>query len=297
MAKNNFFFIAIPCITCLISSAFGENRSSSIYYEYSTTADSDSSDHVMDLSIGISDEYKLNLSYGISVATGFDSTDNYSYGVNYLDDSYFSTSITFSRNQEDSNVYSKSISGYLSKSYSLFSNSYLFTSPTFSWNAASYWQTQSDNLINLEESQNTTFKEYSVGLSISQDITEWLSLSLSWTKYFFGNDLEEMESNFYNNEETDYSLLPFSDMESWMYNFSDSNFSIGMGIYPADWIYLDYSYFASTTLLEETKSNTHNIGVTFYIGEFISLGISTSSSNTDGEDATSQYAASLDIIF
>ena len=149
----------------------------------------------------------------------------------------------------------------------------------------------------LKESQNTTFKEYSIGLNLSQDITEWLSLSLSWTKYFFGNDLEEMESNFYNNEETDYSLLPFSDMESWMYNFSDSNFSIGMGISPADWIYLDYSYFASTALLEETKSNTHNIGVTFYIGEFISLGLSTSSSNTDGGDATNQYAASLDIIF
>jgi hypothetical protein len=294
---NSFFFIAILCMTCLINSVFGETRSSSIYYEYSNTPDSESADHVVDLSIGISKKYKLNLSYGISVASGFDSTDNYSYGVNYLDDSYFSTSITFTRTQEDSNVYSKSISGYLSKSYSLFSNSYLFTSPSLSWNATSYWQTKSDNINDLKESQNTTFKEYSIGLNLSQDITEWLSLSLSWTKYFFGNDLEEMESNFYNNEETDYSLLPFSDMESWMYNFSDSNFSIGMGISPADWIYLDYSYFASTALLEETKSNTHNIGVTFYIGEFISLGLSTSSSNTDGGDATNQYAASLDIIF
>jgi len=284
-------------MTCLTDSALSENRSSSIYYEYSLASDTDSTDHTIDLSVGLSEEYKLNLSYGMSIANEDDSTENYSYGVNYLDDNYFSTSLTFTRTQEDSNVYSKAISGYFSKSYSLFSNSYLFTSPSLSWAATSYWQTGSDNIINLKESQNTTFKEYSIGLSLSQDITEWLSLSLSWTKYFFGDDLEEMENDFYNNEETDYSLLPFPDMESWMYNFSDNNLSIGAGLSPLDWLYLDYSYFISSSLLEGSKSNSHNLGITFYIGEFISLGLNTTSSNTDGEDATNQYAASLDIVF
>lgn len=210
-------------------------------------------------------------------------------GANYQSNFGLDSSFYFGKQEDEQNVDIRSISFGLGHSIDLIDLDFFQTRFFINFNGNRYKQELGGLLPNPITRQDT-FSERQFSLGIGQELSEYFSLSLSYSFFSHSEDVNLLNQGLRRD-------LPFPEMFNLLGDFLDNATSASLGMSPLSWFYLNIGVTQTVAVLENNKTLILDITPELVLYEDITLGVNYVLSKGDFSEKSEQYSISLEYLF